>query len=366
MRRAFIPLIALVLLASSAMSTALAEPGLPRPARTIALNGVAGPLERNGIMGRLDHMAYDATTHRLFLAAFAKGSLEVVDLDKGVLVKSLEGIPEAQGVAVAPALGFVFVASGGDGKIRSFDTRTLEPHGSVFAVADADNVRFDSQGGRVWVGGGMQKAGALLAFDPASLARLAQVSLPAHAESFQLDPSSPRIFVNVPGAKTADNDGLVVVVDREKGATIGTWTLAGAARNFPMALDASQERVFVVSRKPSQLIALDASTGHVIASAPCAADCDDAWYDAQTHRIYLICGGRRVSDAIADPVQRDQPGSLDIFESRDRQKISKIGSVSLPPHARTGLFAPSRRAIYVAVPVQGDQTAKLLEFRVQD
>ena len=75
---------------------------LPRLSRTILLPGVAGPVERNGIAGRLDHMAYDAATNRLFLAAFSKGSFEVIDLKKGKLIKTVPGILEAQGVAVVP------------------------------------------------------------------------------------------------------------------------------------------------------------------------------------------------------------------------------------------------------------------------
>jgi DNA-binding beta-propeller fold protein YncE len=368
MRHALILFAVSIALAAATKSAASAAPDEPLliPARTIPLTGVGGPVERNGIAGRLDHMAYDPATHRLFLAAFARGSLEVVDLDQGALIKSLEGIPQAQGVAVVPALGSVFVASGGDGKIRSFDTKTLQQRGSVFAVADADNMRFDQRSGRVWVGGGSPKAGAVLAFDPATLARITQLPLPAHAESFQVDPDGPRMFINVPGAKTADNAGSVVVADREKGIILATWTLAGAARNFPMALDLSHGRIFVVSRKPPQLIALDDSTGRVLAAAPCAADCDDIGYDPKTNRIYLIGGGRRVNDGAGQSVERDQPGSLDVFALSDREKISKIGSVALPPHARTGLFVPSRRAIYVAVPVQAEKSAELLEFQVKD
>jgi DNA-binding beta-propeller fold protein YncE len=351
-------------LASQAGLSAAPDSSLPVLARTIPLPGVAGPLERSGITGRLDHLAYDDATHRLFLAAVAQGSLLVIDLDKGALIKSIGGLPHAQGVAVAPALGRVYVASGGDGMIRSYDTRTLEQRGSVFAVEDADNMRFDARGGRVWVGGGSSTAGAVISFDPAALVKVAKISIPSHAESFQLDPTSSRMFVNIPGAKTADNDGTVVVLDREKGTTLATWTLAGAARNFPMALDAAHGRMFVVSRKPPRLAALDASTGAVLAAAPCVADCDDAYFDVKTNRVFVIGGGRRVEDGIGEPVDRDQPGSLEVFAVGDGNSLSRIASLPLPPHARTGLFIPARRAIYIAMPVQDGKAAELREYRI--
>ncbi len=146
-------------------------------------------------------MAYDGATERLFLAAFSKGSLEVIDLKQGKLIKTFSGIPEAQGVAVAPADKRVFVAGGGDGVLHAYDTGSLQSSGSVFAIDDADNVRYDARHRRVLVGGGSETQGGVVSFDPQTLAKAGEVPLPSHAESFQCDPSGPRLFVNVPGGR---------------------------------------------------------------------------------------------------------------------------------------------------------------------
>ena len=200
---------------------------IPRISRTIPLPGVGGPVERNGIAGRLDHMAFDSATDRLFLAAFSKGSLEVIDLKQGKLIATLSGISEAQGVAIAPRDKRVFVSSGGDGTLWVYDTESLESKGSVFAIEDADNVRFDARLQRILVGGGSKTQGAVVSFDPRTLARVGEVPLPSHAESFQCDISSPRLFVNVPGDKLSDKDGIVVLADRDKNAAVQTWRLQG-------------------------------------------------------------------------------------------------------------------------------------------
>ena len=50
--------------------------------RTFPLAGVGGPADRTGIPGRIDHMAYDPATGRLFIACVANGSLEVIDLER--------------------------------------------------------------------------------------------------------------------------------------------------------------------------------------------------------------------------------------------------------------------------------------------
>ncbi len=333
-------------------------------ARSIPLPGVAGPVDRNGIAGRLDHLAYDAATHRLFLAAFSKGSLEVIDLDSGKLIQSVGGIPEAQGVAIAPALGRVFVTSGDDGHLRAFDVRTLEPRGSVMAIEDADNCRFDAGRNQVLVGGGSKDGGAVLAFDPATLAKVGEMPIPSHAESFQLAPDGKIVAINVPGDKYAEKEGVVVIADREKGATLATWRVDGAARNFPMAVDSESGGVFAISRKPARVTWFEKG-GRVVATAACIADSDDAFFDGKTKRLFVIGGGRRTMDRAGEKVAVDQPGALDIFDIRSTS-LQKVASIPLPPHARTGLFVPERRAIYIAVPVQGGKPAEIEEFSVGD
>ena len=348
--------------------TALKQPAtmasgrLPRLSRTILLPGVTGPVERNGIAGRLDHLAYDRATDRLFLAAFSKGSLEVIDLKQGRLIKTISGIAEAQGVAVVPGAKRVFVTSGGDGCVYVYDTETLEEKGSAFVIEDADNVRFDARSGRVLVGGGSKTQGAVVTLDAQTLTKLGATPVPSHAESFQCDPSSPRMFVNVPGDKFSDKNGTVVVTDRDKGTTLATWELPGAARNFPMALDTSHGRVFIVCRKPAQVMTLDIATGAVLGTIPCVPDCDDVFFDAQTNLLMVIGGGRRVSDRAGAPITQDQAGALNVFTMNTSGQFTETASLTLPPHARTGLFVPDRRAVYVAVPVQDGDDARIYEY----
>src|SRR5262249_51784400 len=82
----------------------------PALARTFPLEGVRGPADRTGIPGRLDHMAYDPATRRLFVACVANGSLEVIDLDAGKRIGTINKLAGPQGVGVAGQ--FVYVTTG--------------------------------------------------------------------------------------------------------------------------------------------------------------------------------------------------------------------------------------------------------------
>src|SRR6476469_2164918 len=85
---------------------------------TIQVRSVPGPLtfvrsiELPGVEGRIDHLAYDPATQRLYVAALGNDTVEVVDASRGAHLKSLRGFREPQGIAVAGDFKMVAVANG--------------------------------------------------------------------------------------------------------------------------------------------------------------------------------------------------------------------------------------------------------------
>src|SRR5262249_8802481 len=159
--------------------------------------------------------AFHAQKNLLVVAALGNNTVEVLDLAAGKRIQRLEKIHEPQGVCVLPKSGRLVVASGGDGNCRLFD-EGMKLVGGIEALADADNVRFDAEAERLYVGYG---AGALAVIDPGKPAKLGEIALLAHPESFQIETKGSRIFVNVPRL------GHVAVADRKKGVVIATWPI---------------------------------------------------------------------------------------------------------------------------------------------
>ncbi len=131
-----------------------------------------------GVEGRIDHLSADVARQRVFVAALGNGTVESVDIGQGRRAGQINGLKEPQGLVYVPANETVYVASGGDGTVRSYNGRTLQPLKSVALGDDADNLRYDARNGQVLAGYG-SGAIALLGLD---LARRGDLGLPVHPE----------------------------------------------------------------------------------------------------------------------------------------------------------------------------------------
>ena len=151
----------------------------------------------------------------------------------------MRGFQEPQGIGYEPSTDTLYIANAGDGSVRVLRADDLSLLGRVDLGGDADNVRIDPRRGQVLVGYGN---GAIAVIDPKTRAKLADIPLRAHPESFRIEPSGARAFVNVPDA------GLIQVVDLAKGQAIGALPTQGHHANFPMALDDGAQRILIAFR----------------------------------------------------------------------------------------------------------------------
>jgi len=297
-------------------------------------------IEMPGVKGRIDHLSVDLKRHRLFVAALGNNTVEVLDVERNRHEKSLPGFGEPQGVLYLPDPDRLYVANGTGDRLDILDGKSFASVKRIAKLADADNVRYDAAAGKVVVGYGR---GALQMLDPGSGETAAEIRLPAHPESFQLERNGSRIFVNLPDARQ------VAVVDRSKRLVTAAWDLPGARANFPMTLDEAGRRLFVGARSPAVMLVYDTDSGKVVAKAAIGGDTDDLFFDAERKRLYVICG----------------EGRVDVFRQDDADHYSQIGSVKTAPRARTGLFVPEEGRLYVAAPAVDSAPARILVYRMR-
>jgi hypothetical protein len=270
--------------------------GIADPARVVApapgLAQTAGPplvleakIALGEVSGRIDHLAIDLKRQRLFVAELGNNSLGVVDLAAGRTLRTIDGLSEPQGVLYEAASDTVYVANAGDGSVRLLHGEDLAPIGRIELGDDADNVRLDAPRQRVVVGYGK---GALAIIDPVSRAKIADIRLPGHPESFQIAENGTQIFVNVPDFRQ------VAIVDLASG-TVRSVPTGGLRANFPMAVDAEAHRVLVAFRGPPTLLALTSPEGRIAGQLATCGDADDVFVDASRRPIYVSCGDAKAA-----------------------------------------------------------------------
>src|SRR5712692_1094636 len=256
------------------------QPSAPEKAPLLLVQEI--PLPKVG--GRIDHFTFDAKRKRVIGAALGNNTVEVVDTFGGSDIHSITGAANPQGVVYVGEFNKLFVANGADGKLRIYDGDSFKLLNTVDIGEDADNVRYDPAEKRVYVAYGGDEEGGIAVIDAAIGKRLDDVAkLDAHPESFQIAASKPVIYANIA------TKAKVVVLDRNT-HQVTDWPLKALKANYPMALDEADHRLFVVTRKPAQLVVLDSDSGAMVASVPCVSDSDDVYYDAARKRIYAPGG----------------------------------------------------------------------------
>jgi DNA-binding beta-propeller fold protein YncE len=297
-----------------------------------------------GVHGRIDHFDVDLKGRRLFMSALGNNTLEVFDLHSNKVIYAIRGLREPQGVTYVPKSNRIFVANGDDGSCRMFDGSTYKLLKTVRLSSDADDTRYDLATNQVFVGYGDGADAGIAILDGTTGDLVGTIKLPNHPESFQLEETGQRIYVNIPSA-----GNIVDVLDRSTKKIVATWRLGGAQDNFPMALDEQNHRLFITCRTPAEVLILDTESGKIIARIPSVTNADDAWYDAANHRVYVSGGG----------------GFLTVIEQQDADHYRRIAQLKTANGARTSSLVPQLRRLYLGVWGQRGLPEELRIYQIQ-
>jgi len=273
---------------------------------------------------------------RLFVSALGNNTLEVIDLKAGKRIKTIGQLKEPQGVLYVPEANRLYVANGNDGSVRIFDASSYAPLKTLDYGDDADNPRYDAAHKRIYVGYGSGALGEI----GSDGNKVSEIKVDAHPESFQLEKSSPRMYVNLPKSRK------IVAVDRDKHSVLASWKTDMAFANYPMSLDEDDHRLFVVTRMPARLLVFDTNTGKIIQKVPAVGDCDDVFYDKTRKRIYASGGD----------------GALSVFQQQDVDHYKELARIATVKGARTSFFSQELDRLFLAVRRQGSQSAAIQVF----
>src|SRR5580692_2254090 len=307
---------------------------------------LSGAVPMDGVKGRFDHFA--SGKGRVFISALGNNTVEVINLFGGIVEHTITGVTNPQGVAFSSDANKLFVASA-QGKLYIYDGDSFNLITTLDFEGGADNLRYDAATKRVYVGcGDDEKNGAIAAVDAMSNERLdEEYKIGGEPESFQLESSGPNIYVNIPDLKQ------IAVINRET-KKITRWPLTGLRKNFPMALDEADHRLFVGIREPARMAVFDTTSGRMVTVLPSAEDPDDLYYDAEHKRIY-VPGGE---------------GVIYVFQMNDPDHYRLLTKIPTTLGARTaGYFGRQKKGthrFFLAVPARGAQSAEVRIYTIQE
>src|SRR5712664_3181455 len=314
----------------------------PQATRELAPLPLIQKIPVPGVAGRIDHFTAFPKRRLLIFAGLGNNSMEIVNTFQAKVVQSVKGLDEPQGVLYVPGLDKIFVANAGSGVVKVYDGKTYALRKSIALgeESDTDNLRWDEESKRVFVG----IVGGIAMIDAVTEAHVGKDlnGSGGHSESFQLEKKGSRIFVNVP-----DDGSVVNVIDRKTGE-LTNWGLNGVKANYPMALDEDNHRLFVVTRRPPFVMVLDTDTGKEVARVPVGGSCDDVYYDAERKRIYALGG----------------EGFISVVQQNDLDHYALSANIPSAVGVRTGIFYGT--SLYVGVPASGLEPAQIWNYGVPE
>src|SRR5712691_5460891 len=297
------------------------------------------------IQGHIDHMDADVEGKRLFVAALASDSLEVVDLAAGKRVRSIPGFKTPAGAWYVRELNKLFVASRGDGMVRVFRGDTLDLIDSIKLELGPNRLIYDPASGHLYVGYGADfagfKYGRVGIIDGRSDRFLGDMIVEDyHPSDILVDNTTGRIFVsNALGAR-------IDVFNAKDRQLVLTWPARGKNAN-DIGLDQAHRRVFVGTRTPPEMTVYDSDSGQEVAVLPTVENMDGVYYDARLRRVY-VSGGT------------DYGGSVYVYQQKDADDYELIGKIPTRPNATTSHWVPGLNQFFVAAPARDKQEAAIL------
>ena len=293
-----------------------------------------------GVLGRIDHFGHDGRRGNLFVAALGNNTVEVVNNLRRI--RTIRGMEHPQAALYVEEFDRL-VVSDRAGKLRFYDGTSYALLGTVDFGKDADNLRYERNEKRIYLGYG---SGAIAMLDPATMERLPrEFRLGSHPESFQLEKNGPRIFVNLPDQES------IGVIDRATGA-VTKWEIKGATTNHALAYDETGHRLFSAALQPGKLWVIDSDSGRVVSTLRIVLGVDDIWFDARRKRI-LASG---------------HAGTVSVIQQKDPDRYELIADVPTAVGGGTSLYLKSRTSegLYVAVPNTPQGGSEILFLAVQE
>src|SRR2546426_5607782 len=306
--------------------------------------------------GYMDHLTVDVKGQRLFVTGEANKSLITVDLRAGKVIQETKGLGGNPRKAFYVAETNEIWTDLGDNTVVAISgttyevTKTVELTGGRGAARRTpDNGAYDPVRHLYYaaiVTGSGNTDGSIEIVDTKAGKLVGGIKMNGNDPGgTTIEPSGKRLYVAM--GDVVGGESHLKVVDLEKRAVVAEWAITGGPSPHASGLDAAHHRLFVGSRvkgghqfEPGKLVVMDTETGKVVQALDSVGGADEVQFDPATGRIYFV----------------GTTGTVAVFKQMDPNHYQLIGKVPTGALAKTGIWVPELKRMYVAVPKHVIQT----------
>lgn len=333
-------------IASASAAPPVADAGLAidaaPPAR--ALHFTQRPFALPGATGTvsLDYLAYERAAGRVWIPAGNTGSVDVLDVAKGAVVR-IEGFKTSERdvrgqkrvmgpSAAAIGDGVVYVGNRGTSEICTIDAAKLTRGACLTLPTSPDGLLYVAATKELWVTTPRDKSVTVLdASKPAKLAPKATIALDGASEGYAVDETRGLFFTNL-----EDRD-KTVSIDTKTHKVTATWDpKCGSEGPRGLAVDTTRGFLFVACT--TGVVVLDVAHGGAqLAKLDTGGGVDNIDYLPEAKQLYAAAGKAAV---------------LVVASVDDKGALSVLGTAPTAQGARV-VIADRDGVAYVADPAGG-------------
>jgi DNA-binding beta-propeller fold protein YncE len=279
------------------------------------------PIVVPGTRGRFDYLQIDEELNRLLAAHTANGTLDIINLPDGKLIKSVN-TGAVQEAVVDSDHNKYYASVSAQQKLLIIDRQTLEILGTVKLPGPADALAYNPKNGMVYVchDGGED----VWVVDPSAQKIVTAVKIPTQPEFVVYDPVTDKVFQNI------KSQPVTIVIDPGSNSAAATWSTFPAEGPHGLAVNPETHRLFSAG-KNGKLVVLDSVSGKSLGSVDIAEGVDQIAFDPGNKRIYCAAG----------------QGKLTVLQET-KESVKSLGDVITPTGTHTLAVDPSTHSVWIA------------------
>ena len=244
------------------------KPASPAKEKEIVLEGTTS----------FDYVTVDSDAGRLYVGHAPK--IDVIDLKKGAKVGEVAGVEGAHGAIPVSEFKRGFATAGRKNKLVVFDLDSFKVSKEIETGENPDALLYVATTKEVWTFNGRGKS--VTCVDASTLEVKATIKLDGKPEAAVEDAAKGIVYVNL------EDKSTICVLDAKKHEVTGTYPLSPGEEPTGLAFDARNGLLFAGCGN-RKLVAVEAATGKVVATAAIGERCDGVAFDAGAGIIYASC-----------------------------------------------------------------------------